>query len=329
VTPRLRSLLGLSLGGFHRVAYWEWGREDAERTVVCVHGLTRQGRDFDVLARALAREGCRVVCPDLVGRGRSDWLHHPAGYTLLQYGADMNALLARLDVDEVDWIGNSLGGLVGMLLAAQPHHPIRRLVINDIGPFIPGTALRRLGLYLNAPPPRFPDLAAAEDYIRTTLAPFGALTDAQWRHLTEHSVHPDGAEGGYRLHHDPGIAEAYRPWRVGSVLMWEMWDKVRCPTLVLRGADSDLLPADTAQEMTRRGPAAELIEFDGIGHLPALMTPDQIEPILDFLTAGRRSTMPSGDRSGDRTKQTIRGQAWQQWRRFAWFVRPHDRAVPR
>jgi pimeloyl-ACP methyl ester carboxylesterase len=179
VTPRLRSLLGLSLGGFHRVAYWEWGREDAERTVVCVHGLTRQGRDFDVLARALVREGCRVVCPDLVGRGRSDWLHHPAGYTLLQYGADMNALLACL--------------------------------------------------------------AAAEDYLRTTLAPFGTLTDAQWHHLTEHSVHHDGEGGGYRLHHDPGIAEAYRPWRLGSIVMWELWDRVRCPTLLLRGALSDML----------------------------------------------------------------------------------------
>jgi pimeloyl-ACP methyl ester carboxylesterase len=283
VTPRLRSLLGLSLGGFHRVAYWEWGREDAERTVVCVHGLTRQGRDFDVLARALAREGCRVVCPDLVGRGRSGWLHHPAGYTLLQYGADMNALLARLDVDEVDWIGNSLGGLVGMLLAAQPHHPIRRLVINDIGPLIPGTALRRLGAYLNAPPPRFPDLDAAEDHLRTTLAPFGTLTDAQWHHLTEHSVHHDGEGGGYRLHHDPGIAEAYRPWRLGSIVMWELWDRVRCPTLLLRGALSDMLPTSTAEEMTRRGPKAELIEFPDVGHLPPLMTPGQIEPIARFL----------------------------------------------
>lgn len=282
MTPRLRSLLGLSLAGFHQLAYWEWGDADAERTVVCVHGLTRQGRDFDVLARALVRQGCRVVCPDLVGRGRSGWLRHPAGYTLLQYGADMNALLARLDVDEVDWVGNSLGGLVGMMLAAQPHNPIRRLVINDIGPFIPGAALRRLGLYLNAPPPRFPDLAAAEAHLRTTLAPFGALTDAQWRHLTEHSVRPDG-EDGYRLHHDPGIAEAYRPWRLGSVAMWELWDRARCPTLVLRGALSDMLPAAIALEMTRRGPKAELVEFPDVGHLPPLMNQDQIEPVTRFL----------------------------------------------
>ena len=283
MTPRLRTYRGLSLGGFHRLAYWEWGDADAERTVVCVHGLTRQGRDFDVLARALVRQGCRVVCPDLVGRGRSGWLSHAAGYTLLQYGADMNALMARLDVEAVDWVGNSLGGLVGMMLAAQPHSPIRRFVINDIGPFIPGAALRRLGLYLNAPPPRFADLAAAEDYFRTTLAPFGELTDAQWRHLTEHSLHLDGAGDGYRLHHDPGIAEAYRPWRLGSIVMWELWEQIRCPTLLLRGALSDLLPAWVAQDMTRRGPRAELIEFPNIGHLPPLLSQEQIKPIATFL----------------------------------------------
>ena len=170
-----------------------------------------------------------------------------------------------------------------MMLAAQPHHPIRRLVINDIGPLIPGTALRRLGVYLNAPPPHFPDLDAAEDYLRTTLAPFGTLTDAQWHHLTEHSVHPDGEGGGYRLHHDPGIAEAYRPWRLGSIAMWELWDRVRCPTLLLRGTLSDMLLTSTAEEMTRRGPKAELIEFPDVGHLPPLMTPGQIEPIARFL----------------------------------------------
>jgi pimeloyl-ACP methyl ester carboxylesterase len=282
MTPRLASYQGLSLGGFHRLAYWEWGPREAERTLVCIHGLTRQGRDFDVLARTFARRGYRVVCPDLVGRGQSGWLAQPAGYTLLQYGADMNALFARLDVEEVDLVGNSLGGLVGMMLAAQPGMPIRRLVLNDIGPFIPGSALRRLGVYLNAPEPRFADLAAAERYIRTTLAPFGALTDDQWRHLAEHSVRPDGTRGFLR-HHDPEIAQAYRPWRLGSIMMWYLWDKVHCPALILRGAESDFLPVSTAQEMSWRGPGAELIEFEGIGHLPALMTQDQIEPIVRFL----------------------------------------------
>ncbi len=282
MTPSLRTLLGLSMDGFHRLAYWEWGDRNAERTVVCVHGLTRQARDFDMLARALVRRGCRVICPDLVGRGRSGWLRRPAGYTLLQYGADMNAVLARLEVDEVDWVGNSLGGLVGMILAAQPGTPIRRFVINDIGPLVPGAAMRRLGAYVNAPAPYFPDLAAAEDYFRTTLAPFGRLSAAQWRHVTVHSLRAE-AGGGYRLHYDPGIAEAYRPWRLGSVVMWDVWDRIRCPTLVLRGALSDLLLATTAAEMTRRGPGAELIEFADVGHLPPLMTRDQIGPVTRFL----------------------------------------------
>ena len=241
MTPRLASYLGLSLSGFHRLAYWEWGPRDAERTLICVHGLTRQGRDFDILARTFARQGWRVICPDLVGRGQSGWLAQPAGYTLLQYGADMNALLARLDVEEVDWVGNSLGGLIAMMLAAQPATPIRRLVINDIGPYIPGAALRRLGVYLNAPPPRFADLAEAEHYIRTTLAPFGALNDDHWRHLAEHSVRPDG-NGGLLRHHDPGIAKAYRPWRLGSIMMWDLWDKVRCPVLLLRGVTPTCFP---------------------------------------------------------------------------------------
>lgn len=283
MTPHLGSFLGLSLSGFHRVAYWQWGPAEAERTVVCVHGLTRQGRDFDMLARTLARAGWRVICPDLVGRGMSDWLSEPAGYTLLQYGADMNALIARLDVEAIDWVGTSLGGLIGMILAGQPGTPIRRLVINDIGPFIPGTALRRLGLYLNSLPERFADLAAAEAYMREILAPYGPLTAEQWRHLTEHSVGPAGSGRGYRLRLDPGIAEAYRPWRLGSILMWEQWERVRCPTLLLRGALSDMLPASTAQAMARSGPRPELVEFEGVGHVPALMTREQIAPICRFL----------------------------------------------
>jgi pimeloyl-ACP methyl ester carboxylesterase len=284
MTPRLDSFLGLSLDGFHRVAYWEWGPVDAERTVVCVHGLTRQGRDFDALAQVLVQSGWRVVCPDLVGRGRSGWLRNPAGYTLLQYGADMNALLARLDVKAVDWIGTSLGGLVGMILAAQPDSPIRRLAINDIGPFIPNSALRRLGAYLDAEP-RFADLAEAVAYFRLILAPYGELAEDQWRHLAEHSIRPDDRNGGYRLHHDPAIRVAYRTWRYGSVMLWPQWHAVRCPTLVLRGSESDMLTSLTAREMAVTGPRATLVEFPGVGHVPALMTRDQIEPIVEFLGA--------------------------------------------
>jgi pimeloyl-ACP methyl ester carboxylesterase len=282
LTPLLSFHLGLSMKGFHRVAYWTWGDDRAERTVICAHGLSRQGRDFDQLALRLVRQGFRVVCPDLAGRGRSDWLADPAEYTALQYGADMNALIARLEVEEVDWLGNSLGGIVGMMLAAQPNTPIRRLVLNDIGPFIPGSALRRLGAYLNAPPPHFADFAEAEQYFRTTLAPFGDLTAEDWHHITEHSIRP-GPDGTLVRHHDPAIGLTYKPWYLSSLVMWDLWDRVRCPVLLLRGALSDMLLPDTAHSMTRRGPKASLVEFDGIGHLPALMHDDQIAPVVEFL----------------------------------------------
>ncbi len=283
MTPRQDSLLGLSAGGFHRMAYSAWGEAGAARTVVCVHGLTRSGRDFDALAAALAEAGCRVVCPDVVGRGDSDWLSDPAGYGYPQYLADMNALIARLDVEAVDWVGTSMGGLIGMMLAVQPKTPLRRLVINDVGPFIPKASLERISEYLGKDP-LFADRSAAETYFREVHAPFGALTDAQWAHLTEHSIRPAEA-GGFRLRYDPRIAQALDPRKIEDVDLWSMWDALALPVLALRGAESDLLPVETAAEMTRRGPKAALAEFPGCGHAPALMDDAQISAVRDFLLA--------------------------------------------
>ncbi len=283
MTPRQDSLLGLSAGGFHRMAYSAWGEAGAARTVVCVHGLTRSGRDFDALAAALAEAGCRVVCPDVVGRGDSDWLADPAGYGYPQYLADMNALIARLDVEAVDWVGTSMGGLIGMMLAVQPKTPLRRLVINDVGPFIPKASLERISEYLGKDP-LFADRSAAETYFREVHAPFGALTDAQWAHLTEHSIRPAEA-GGFRLRYDPRIAQALDPRKIEDVDLWSMWDALALPVLALRGAESDLLPVETAAEMTRRGPKAALAEFPGCGHAPALMDDAQISAVRDFLLA--------------------------------------------
>jgi len=281
--PRAASYLGLSAGGFHRLAYVEWGAASHDRTALCVHGLTRSGRDFDALAGVLARDGLRVACPDVVGRGRSDRLADPAGYGYPQYLADMNALIARLDAPQVDWIGTSMGGLIGMMLAAQPNTPLRRLVINDVGPFIPKAALARIGEYVGRDP-RFADLAAAEAYLREIHAPFGALTDQQWRHLTEHSV--AAAEGGgYRLGYDPAIAAPFRDAEPEDVDLWALWDLIAIPVLVLRGAESDLLPAETAAEMAARGPRAEVAEIRGCGHAPALMDEHQIALVRDWLLA--------------------------------------------
>lgn len=280
---REREFPSLGPKGFHRVAYTEWGSGDARAAVVCAHGLTRQGRDFDALAGALA-DRFRVVCPDVVGRGSSDWLADAGDYGYPVYMADMAALIARLDASEVAWVGTSMGGLIGIMLAARPNSPLRRLVVNDIGPFIPKEALARIAGYVGGAGP-FESLGSAEAYLRRVHAPFGPLADAEWRHLARHGARPDGA-GRFRLHYDPKIAIPFREAAAKDVDLWSVWDLVRCPTLVLRGAESDLLTRETAAEMGRRGPRAKVVEFAGVGHAPALMARDQIEVVRRWLLEG-------------------------------------------
>lgn len=282
--PRIASLKSLSSRGFHRLVYREWGPAEAARTLVCVHGLTRNGRDFDRLAGVLADEGWRVVCPDVAGRGDSDRLADPADYGLPQYQVDMTALIARLGVERVDWLGTSMGGLIGMLLAAQPGTPIRRLVLNDVGPFIPAAALARIAGYLGEAA-RWPDLAAAEADFRQAYAGFGPLSDAEWRDLTARSLRALPA-GGYAAAYDPAIAAPLAQAPPQDVDLWAVWEAIAVPTLVLRGAESDLLLAETAQAMTRRGPRAALVELAGRGHAPALLHAEEIAPIRDWLAAG-------------------------------------------
>ncbi|MCP5372793.1 MAG: alpha/beta hydrolase [Hyphomicrobiales bacterium] len=279
-----REFMGLGPAGFHRVAYTEWGgAADSAGDLICVHGLARNGRDFDTLAAGLA-DRYRVACPDLPGRGASDWLPVPEHYGLPLYMGDMAALIARLGGRQVDWVGTSLGGLIGMSLAAQPNSPIRRLVINDIGPFVPQAGLQRIGAYVGADPV-FADMDALEARLRDVCAPFGPLTDAQWRHLATHGGRRDG-EGRLRLHYDPAIAWPYKNGaEIQDISLWPVWDAVQCPVLVLHGRESDVLLAETAQEMTRRGPMADLVELDGIGHAPALMDPDQVRAVRDWLLA--------------------------------------------
>ena len=281
---RTSSLACLSKTGFHRVAYRELGpRESASAhpvPVVCIHGLARNARDFDALAAVLAAAGRRVICVDVVGRGDSGRLRDPLDYGYPQYLADTAALIARLDCGQVDIVGTSMGGLIGMMLAAQPDNPLRRLVMNDVGPFIPKAALLRILDYVGKDP-RFADLAAAEAYHRKIYRGFGALSDAQWRHLTETSLRRDGA--GWRLHYDPGIARPFQEAEIADADLWALWDRVACPVLVLRGAESDLLLPETAAEMARRGPRAAMIEVPGCGHAPALLESAQTDPIRDWL----------------------------------------------
>lgn len=269
--------------GLHRMAYTEWGDPLNERVLICVHGLTRNGRDFDCLAEALAPH-YRVVCPDVAGRGCSDRLRAASDYQLPTYLGDMVTLIARLGVASVHWVGTSMGGLIGMALAAQENTPVTRLVLNDVGPLITADAVKRIGETLGNPP-KFASIEQAEAYTRMLGATFGALTDAQWRHLTIHTVRR-ATDGGYEMIYDPAIAEPYRLAMNGDDIdLWPMYDDVRCPTLLLRGAQSDLLRHETALEMAQRGPRARLVEVPNVGHAPMLMDEFQIPTVSDFLLA--------------------------------------------
>jgi pimeloyl-ACP methyl ester carboxylesterase len=279
--PRRRSVRCLSGQGLHRIAYLEWGDPRNDNVLVCVHGLARCARDFDALARALA-ERYRVVCPDMAGRGDSEWLADPMLYVVPQYVADVVTLIARLDVESVHWLGTSMGGLIGMTLAAQRDTPVTKLVLNDAGPVVSKVSLERIAAYVGLAP-TFPSVEAAEQYVRTVAAPFGPHTDAEWRFLTE-VVLRRNADGSYRMHYDPRIGvplRAHMPQ--GDLELWPIYEAVRCPTLVLRGALSDLLTRETCERMAACGPKAKTIEIEGVGHAPTLMHADQIEIVRSFL----------------------------------------------
>jgi len=285
--PRRRSVQCVSPKGLHRMAYLEWGDPRNRDVLVCVHGLTRCARDFDALSRALCSQ-FRVVCPDVAGRGDSDRLAEPMLYGVPQYLSDMVALIARLDVETVSWVGTSMGGLIGMALAAQKGTPVKRFVINDIGPVVAKAALERIGSYLGKAPD-FPTIEEAEAYIRDVSAPFGRHSDAEWRFLTEIWVRKT-AEGKYRAHYDPRIAEPFHATMPkGDLELWPVYDAIQCPTLVIRGADSDLLARTTTQQMAVRGPKAKLVEIPEVGHAPTLMHADQIAIVRDFLLEGAQT----------------------------------------
>jgi len=294
--PRLNHVQCLGPAGLHRMAYHEWGDAQNPQVVVCVHGLTRQGRDFDTLARALVAAGRRVVCPDVVGRGHSDWLRHPGGYAIPFYVADMVSLLAQLRGAaqgagagelQVDWVGTSMGGLIGMGLAALEGQPIRRLVLNDVGPAIEHAALVRIGQYLGLPV-HWASLDEAADQLWAISSSFGPHTREEWLALTRPQLRPEGA--GFKPHYDPAIAVPFRAITpeiaaAGQAQAWGAYDAVCVPTLLLRGAQSDLLSRPTAEAMTARGPRARLVEFDGVGHAPTLVHDDQVAVVREFLLA--------------------------------------------
>jgi pimeloyl-ACP methyl ester carboxylesterase len=280
----------------HRVGYWEWnqtGQVDHPHVIVCVHGLTRQGRDFDVLAQALSHHA-RVICPDIAGRGQSDWLADPMAYGVPQYAFDMLVLLtqvhAQYPIAQLDWVGTSMGGLIGMAVAGTPDLalpvPIRRLLLNDVGPRLEWSALQRIGTYVGQSP-RFASVEEGAAWLRVQSADFGPHTDAQWLALSEPMLRP-GPEGGFVLHYDPKIAVPMQGMTQeqvvqGEALLWNLYDAITAQTLVLRGAKSDLLTAQTVQEMAQRGPKAHSVTLEGVGHAPTLVQPEQVALVKEFL----------------------------------------------
>lgn len=285
--PRLKHVMCLDAKGLHRMAYWEWGDPANDRVVICVHGLSRQGRDFDTLARALCGR-YRVVCPDVVGRGRSDWLQDPMGYQVPAYVADMVTLIARLQPRTLDWVGTSMGGLIGMGLCSLRGAPVRKLVLNDVGPRIEPASLARIGSYLGKPV-HFNTVEEAADALWQIASSFGPHTREQWLALTAPQLKP-APQGGFGLHYDPGIAAPFKAVTpemaaAGEAMLWQAYGAITCETLLLRGSDSDLLSAETARAMTQVGPRARLIEFAGVGHAPTLVQPDQVRTVMDFLNA--------------------------------------------
>lgn len=258
----------------------EWGSRRSSRVVICAHGYSGNGRDFDYLARELSR-GARVVCPDVAGRGQSAWLPSALAYHFPQFLGDLRALVAELGVREVEWVGTSMGGLLGLMLAAQPASPIRRLVLNDVGAFVPADALAAIGRNLRAPE-RFASMAALAAHVRHTHRDWGPLSDEQWAHLARHAARrlPDG----YALHYDPRIARIVQPPPFTPGLsLWSAWYSVRCPVLVVRGRTSGILPEAVMKTMLDVKPHAESAEIADAGHAPSLMAPEQIAIVAEFL----------------------------------------------
>jgi len=286
---KIKSVQCLSLAGLHRMSYKEWGDESNPNVLICVHGVTRVGDDFDAMARALAND-YRVICPDVVGRGRSGWLKNPQLYRIPQYVSDIVTLLARVLPDgvqsSVDWFGTSMGGLIGLGLASLPDNPIRKLVLNDIGPVLAPMALQRIGDYIGQDL-RFNTFDEAAKFIRDVSLTFGEHTEEEWHKLATDVLRQD-KDGKWVRHYDMGLALPFRSATPESAeadeaMLWAAYDAIRCPTLLVRGAESDLLSPETAALMTQRGPKAKLVEIAGVGHAPTFIHDDQIAIVKQFL----------------------------------------------
>jgi pimeloyl-ACP methyl ester carboxylesterase len=280
---RQATVFGLSVGGWHRIAYTDWGALGDPAPVVCVPGLSRQGRDFDFLAEELARQGRRVVCPDLPGRGRSSRLASALHYVFPQYCADLATVIHATGARQIDWVGTSLGGLIGMVLAGMPANRIRRLVINDIGPLVPREAEVRIGERLGEMPERFKTFADAVAFFRVAFADYGAMDDVRWHHIVRHSIEWSERDRSFDLLYDRNITTAYHLYRYYTTPLWAFWRNIQGPILILAGEKSSVLPPELARDMQRQNPRARCLKVPDVGHMPMLMQSDQVDPVVEFL----------------------------------------------
>ena len=278
---------------FRRIAYYQFGREDNPDKVICLHGLTRNGLDFEWLADELA-EDFHVICPDMAGRGNSNWLENKSDYNYATYLSDIGVLSVALSLIQVDWIGTSMGGILGMMLAAKKPNFIKRLVLNDIGAVVSAQGLLRIAGYIGKDRD-FADKTDAMAYAKSILAPFGIRSEEHWRQIFKASFVqlPDGR---YAIAYDPGIGKPFIQSvndDMADIDLSGFWNKVQCPSLVIRGELSDILSHANAKAMCESKPLAELVEWAGIGHAPSLLEPAQIELIANWLK-GKLNVLDQG-----------------------------------
>nr|WP_315486459.1 alpha/beta hydrolase [uncultured Undibacterium sp.] len=275
----------ISPAGLHTMSYKEWGDPQNAKVLICVHGVTRVADDFDMLAQALETE-YRIICPDVVGRGQSGRLPNPQLYQIPQYVSDMVTLLARANADTVDWFGTSMGGLIGMVLASMKNSPLRKLVLNDVGPSLNFDGLKRIGDSI-AQDVRFDTFEEALRFIREVSISFGPHSEAEWHKIARDVLKQD-ADGKWVRHYDlslaiPVQATTAEVAAIGEKMLWAAYDAITCETLLIRGAESDLLSKATAAQMQERGPRAEMVEIAGVGHAPTFVQLDQIAIVKEFL----------------------------------------------
>lgn len=284
LTARLHTVQWLSPEGLHNLGYREWGDPSNPNVLLAVHGLTRTGADFETLAQALGSK-YRVVAPDMPGRGLSDWLPSGAMYVIPFYVSACVALVARLNPGQLDWLGTSMGGLIGMGYASLKHNPVRKLILNDVGPSLSFDALTRIGAYVGQQQ-HFKTQGEARQYIRSISMPFGPHTDEQWNTLCDSVLVQK--DGQWTTHYDPAISASFKDLSKVTVqanenALWAAYDSISAQTLVVRGEHSDLLARQTVTQMANRGPKARCVEVNGVGHAPTFMQADQIKIVEDFL----------------------------------------------